>query len=90
MKIKISLAFLFSLLLFFEATAQQGVTTFGVCLRPSFPNSFLRTGPKNFSDSAITYSIVQQSGISFGGLVRHGFHEASIHGDGNHLYQKKL
>ncbi|MBK9401599.1 MAG: hypothetical protein IPN36_12300 [Bacteroidetes bacterium] len=73
MKIKLSLAFLFIVLLFFEATAQQGVTTFGVCLRPSFPNSFLRTGPKNFSDSAITYSIVQQSGISFGGLVRHGF-----------------
>ncbi|MBL7923936.1 MAG: hypothetical protein JNL88_07040 [Bacteroidia bacterium] len=52
--------------------AQKGVTTFGFCIRPGFPNEFLRTGPLNFNDSTIQYSLVQKSGISFGGLVRHG------------------
>ncbi len=73
MKISTSLLLSLSLLICSLAKAQQGVTTFGICLRPSFPNQLLRTGPINFSDSTIAYSIVQQSGISFGGLVRHGF-----------------
>lgn len=73
MKIKIILGLLIATVAFYPASAQEGITTFGVCLRPSFPNKFFRTGPKDFSDKNIDYSIVQQSGISFGGLVRHGF-----------------
>lgn len=69
-----------TLLLFFQlftvgqyVHAQDKITTFGVFLRPSFPNQFFRTGPIDFSDSNIDYSIVQQSGISFGGIIRKGF-----------------
>lgn len=57
--------------------AQKGITTFGFVVRPGFPNKFLRTGPIEFedrskADTPMVYSVVQQSGISFGGIVRHG------------------
>lgn len=54
-------------------SAQKGITTFGIVLRPSFPNKFFRTGPKDFSADSIQYSIVQKSGFSFGGMIRKGF-----------------
>lgn len=57
----------------FSVFAQNKITTFGMFLRPSFPNQFFRTGPIDFSDRGIDYSIVQQSGISFGGIIRKGF-----------------
>lgn len=56
-----------------EAIAQKGITTFGILLRPGFPNEFFRTGPKDFSDKDIQYSVVQQSGFSFGGSIRKGY-----------------
>ena len=46
---------------------------FGIVLRPSFPNKFFRTGPKDFSDKNIQYSVLQKSGFSFGGSIRKGF-----------------
>lgn len=52
--------------------AQKNVTTFGLILRPGFPNQFLGAKALDFSDSTIFYKIDQNSGISFGGLVRHG------------------
>lgn len=63
---------LISLLFSNNVFAQKGVTTFGFNIRPSFPNALLRTGPIDFSDNGIDYQIVQKSGISAGGLVRHG------------------
>lgn len=64
---------LFLLLMCSGAMSQKGITTFGIVLRPSFPNKFFRTGPKDFSDKKIQYSIVQQSGFSFGGSIRKGY-----------------
>lgn len=60
-----------------SAFAQKGITTFGFVVRPGFPNKFLRTGPIEFEDRStvdtpMVYSVVQRSGISFGGIVRHG------------------
>lgn len=55
-----------------ESRAQDKITTFGVFVRPSFPNQFFRTGPIDFSDRGINYSLVQQSGMSFGGIIRKG------------------
>ena len=52
--------------------AQKGITTFGIGLRPGFPSQYFRTGPVVFSDSTSTFSQVQQSGISYGGFIRHG------------------
>lgn len=54
------------------SAAQKNITTFGVLVRPVFPNEFFRTGPIDFSDKDINYSIVQQSGMSFGGIIRRG------------------
>jgi len=76
MKITKTLIISFSLLFFAQLLmGQKNVTTFGLTVRPGFPNKFFRTGPLNFSDSSIQYSVVQKSGISFGGLVRHGITE---------------
>lgn len=72
MRFKIISSLLIILLSSLTGEAQKGITTFGFCVRPSFPSRFFRTGPIDFSDSTINYSIVQQSGLSFGGLVRHG------------------
>lgn len=52
--------------------AQQNVTTFGLLIRPSFPNQFFRTGPKDFRGENAEFSVVQRSGISYGGLIRRG------------------
>lgn len=54
------------------AQAQQHVTTFGFLIRPSFPSQFFRTGPKDFSGDIADFSVIQRSGISYGGLVRRG------------------
>ncbi|MFM9055219.1 MAG: hypothetical protein ACKOQY_00805 [Bacteroidota bacterium] len=53
--------------------AQKAVTTFGILLRPGFPSSYFRTGPISFSDSTTSHSLVQESGLSYGGVVRHEF-----------------
>ncbi len=52
--------------------AQKNVTTFGLMVRPGFPNQFLGASADEFNDSTIFYKINQNSGISFGALVRHG------------------
>jgi len=56
----------------FAAIAQDRVTTFGFGYKPIFPSSYFRTGPKDFSDKGINYTIAQQSGFTAGGLIRHG------------------
>lgn len=56
----------------FSSYAQKNVTTFGLTVRPGFPNQFLGAKAIEFSDSTTFYKIDQNSGISFGGLVRHG------------------
>lgn len=66
------LSVLFFLMLTFPIYAQQHTTQFGFAVRPGFPSKYFRTGPLTFTDSTITYSLVQESGISYGGLVRHG------------------
>ncbi len=55
-----------------SSNAQKNVTTFGLTVRPGFPNQFLGASAIEFSDSTTFYKIDQNSGISFGGLVRHG------------------
>ena len=62
------------LLVFFNhhSFSQQSQTLFGVGIRPGFPSRYFRTGPILFSDKNIDYSIVQKSGISYGGFIRHG------------------
>lgn len=71
MKLKSLLRLLLVFTPLFSA-AQKNITTFGVLIRPVFPNEFFRTGPIDFSDKGINYSIVQQSGMSFGGIIRRG------------------
>lgn len=56
-----------------HVAAQKAVTTFGVLLRPGFPSSYFRTGPISFADSTTSHSLVQESGLSYGGVVRHEF-----------------
>jgi len=53
-------------------TAQKAQTLFGAGIRAGFPSKYFRTGPILFSDKDINYSIIQQSGISYGGYIRHG------------------
>jgi hypothetical protein len=69
-----SAVFILLLMLFAWDTslAQKNVTTFGLVVRPGFPNQFLGAKPLEFSDSTTFHKIDQNSGISFGGLVRHG------------------
>lgn len=65
----------FTLLFLFLARclfAQDGVTTFGFSYKPIFPSSYFRTGPQDFSDNNIDFTIAQRSGFTFGGLIRHG------------------
>lgn len=68
--IRFVLAFIFVFPL--GSTAQKGLTTFGIGLRPGFPSKYFRTGPVTFFDSTTAFSQIQQSGISYGGFVRHG------------------
>ncbi len=53
-----------------QGFSQVSKSNFGFCIRPIFPSDFFRTGPINFTDSAIQYTIKQQSGFSGGALVR--------------------
>jgi len=62
-------------LLPFVSAAQRSLTTFGIGLRPGFPSRYFRTGPVTFSDSSSTFTQVQQSGISYGGFIRHGLND---------------
>ncbi|MBK9320448.1 MAG: hypothetical protein IPM91_17690 [Bacteroidetes bacterium] len=89
MKIKISLAFLFSLLLFFEATAQQGVTTFGVCLRPSFPNSFLRPDQRISATQLLLTALYNSRGLALEDWCDM-VSRSDYPWKRDHLYQKKL
>lgn len=73
MKSTLALSLFYFLMLGWTTTsAQKNVTTFGLTARPGFPNQFLGGGPLEFSDSSTFYKINQNSGISFGALVRHG------------------
>jgi hypothetical protein len=70
--------FIISLIFIFAVTAthlsaQKAVTTFGILLRPGFPSAYFRTGPISFLDSTTSYSLVQESGLSYGGVIRHEF-----------------
>lgn len=55
-----------------SAFGQERVTTFGFGYKPIFPSTYLRTGPKDFSDNGIDYTIAQKSGFSAGGIIRFG------------------
>lgn len=59
-------------LIFQTGAAQKGLTTFGLGLRPGFPSKYFRTGPVTFVDSTTTFNQVQESGLSYGGFIRHG------------------
>lgn len=63
---------IFIFLLPLGSTAQKGLTTFGIGVRPGFPSKYFRTGPVTFFDSTSTFGQVQESGISYGGFIRHG------------------
>jgi hypothetical protein len=52
--------------------AQINTTQFGFCYRPIFSSSYFRTGPKNFNDKNINYTLAQHSGYSTGALIRRG------------------
>lgn len=67
-----SLALVLCLLVALPGSAQQGVTTFGMQVKPVVPLSFF--DPRvDVQDGALRGSLELTGGFSFGMLVRHGF-----------------
>lgn len=52
--------------------AQERVTTFGIVVKPVFPNKFFRTGPKESINNNVNFKISQNAGFSAGGVIRKG------------------
>ncbi|MFM2157334.1 MAG: hypothetical protein RL516_2083 [Bacteroidota bacterium] len=71
MKKRISL-FVFCCIISMRLSAQINTTQFGFCYRPIFSSSYFRTGPKDFDDNKISYTLSQSSGYSTGALIRRG------------------
>jgi hypothetical protein len=55
-----------------SSNAQINTTQFGFCYRPIFSSNYFRTGPKDFDDNKINYTLAQHSGYTTGVLVRRG------------------
>jgi hypothetical protein len=55
--------------------AQERVTTFGIVVKPIFPSSYFRTGPKEATDNNIKFTLSQYSGFSAGGVIRKGINK---------------
>jgi hypothetical protein len=55
-----------------QSFAQLNTTSFGISIKPIFPSKYFRTGPIDFSDKGINYTLAQTSGFSAGALVRQG------------------
>ena len=51
---------------------QINTTQVGFCYRPIFSSSYFRTGPKNFNNNNISYTLSQHSGYTTGMLLRRG------------------
>jgi len=54
------------------ATAQKGVTTFGLQYKPIIPNRFIGTYRQDFNQDQLVSFVQQKLGHSFGGVVRQG------------------
>jgi hypothetical protein len=54
------------------AYAQEHITTAGFQFKPIFPSSFFSTGPQNFEEQHVSFSMKQQSGFCFGMVIRKG------------------
>jgi hypothetical protein len=59
----------------FAQSKKKSETTFGLGVRPIFSSSYFRTGPKDFSDAGINYTISQGTGFSAGAYVKHSFNK---------------
>ena len=55
--------------------SQDGVTTFGITVKPVFPSEYFRTGPKVSFDNDIQFTLTQNSGFSAGGTIRYGINK---------------
>lgn len=75
MRYKLKLIFCLLMLMSFKASAQKGVTTFGLQYKPIIPNRFIGTYEQDFSEDQMIASIRQKIGHSFGGVVRHGLNK---------------
>ncbi|MFM7015049.1 MAG: hypothetical protein ACKOX3_01865 [Bacteroidota bacterium] len=64
--------FVFFSLIKLSLLGQINTTQFGFCYRPIFSSSYFRTGPKDFENNNIYYTLAQHSGYSTGVLVRRG------------------
>lgn len=53
-----------------HAQQPKANTYFGITVKPIFPNEYLRTGIKEFSNNNISYSLEQKTGFSAGALIR--------------------
>lgn len=62
----ISLFFLTSL------QGQERVTTAGIQFKPIFPSSFFSSGPQNFEEGGVPFTLTQRSGFCAGMVVRKG------------------
>ena len=63
------------MLLGITATAQKGVTTFGIQYKPIIPNRFVGTFEQEFNKDQFESSIKQQIGHSFGMVIRQGIND---------------
>ena len=73
--VRLILLFVFCNTLLLAQSKEKQETTFGIGLRPIFSSSYFRTGPKNFSDAAINYTIAQSTGFSLGAYIKHSFNK---------------
>ncbi len=68
--------FIFCLLLlasFVTASAQKGVTTVGLQVKPIFPLNFVNTGSQTIIQNNARFDLTLSSGFSGGMIIRHGF-----------------
>ena len=68
--------FIFCLLLlasFVTASAQKGVTTVGLQVKPIFPLNFVNTGSQTIIQNNARFDLTLSSGFSGGLIIRHGF-----------------
>jgi len=55
--------------------SQERVTTFGVQMKPIIPSNLFRAGATELSQNGVDYSLNQQVGYSFGGVMRFGLNK---------------
>ena len=69
---KKSIALVIFLCIKLNMLGQINTTQMGFCYRSIFSSNYFRTGPKNFDDKQIAYTLAQHSGYCTGVLVRRG------------------